>query len=446
MIKKTLFALLVIIPALLIVAAFNGLTPRYLVSAPGVASGIGSKLLCSARYVSGFSEEQAFDDLVQYSPILARLSVSFDDERQSVTSSLFGLRPATASHVTGVGCAIDYPGFDTRQSLQARNLPVLASHWPHGNRVETIGDDVQQQVEDIVARDNRQGLNTRALLVVHRGQIVAEAYDQGAGPDTPLLGWSMAKSLTAIMLGNLELRGLLNVDDTPDFEDWASDQRSGISIKNMLTMTDGLAFSEIYDPGSDATAMLFTHPSASAYAMISRLSHEPGSVFNYSSGTANLLSRIYFDRTGGTLQSAYDDYINNIVVPMSFQHSVLEVDASGVFKGSSYLYASARDWARMGQLMLNEGVLNGRRIISRDWVARSTTSYGVDYGYQWWLNSGGTRLRWPDVPVDAYAAQGNNEQLVMVIPSRDAVIVRLGWTAGRYPDNERFAEILAALE
>jgi len=445
MTKKFLFSLLVIVPALLIVAALNGLTPRYLASAPGVASGIGAKLLCSAVHVSGFSEEQAFDDLVQYSPVLAWLRVDHDSSGQTVTTSLFGLRPATASHVPGIGCAIEYPGFDTRNSLQARDLPVLASHWPHGNRVETINDDVQRQLETIIARDNEQGLNTRALLVVHQGRIVGEAYDQGVTPDTPLLGWSMAKSLTGIMIGNLELRGLLDIEESPGFPEWADDDRLGIRVKDMLTMTDGLAFSELYDPGADATAMLFTQPSAANYALNQSLIHAPGTHFNYSSGTANLLSRVYFEKTGGTLQAAYNDYINNIVVPISFQHSVLEVDASGVFKGSSYFYASARDWARMGQLMLNEGVLNGRRIISRDWVARSTTSYGVDYGYQWWLNSGGEQLRWADLPVDAYAAQGNREQLVMVIPSRDAVIVRLGWTDGRYPDNERFAEILGNL-
>ena len=448
--KKLLFGLFIIIPAMLGVAAILGIPPSYIAAAPGVGTGIGAKLLCSSKYVSGFSEEQALEDLVQFSPILNYLNVEFDDNNRRVRTSLFGIRSATASYVPGIGCAIDYAGFDQRQAFQARELPVLTSHWPHGTRVETINDDIQSLLDDIVMRDNNNNLDTRALLVVHNGRVVAQSYAGGARADTPLLGWSMAKSMTAIMLGNLELRSLLDVNDTPGFLEWAEDSRVDIRIEDLLTMTDGLAFTERYNPGDDATAMLFTEPAASAYVLRQRQLHAPGSHFNYSSGTANLLSRIFFDRTGGSLQSAWNDYVANVVVPMSLQHTVFEADASGVFKGSSYLYASAQDWARMGQLMLDEGVINGRRIVSRDWVRRSTSpnqsDNGVAYGYQWWLNAGAARLRWPDLPEDAYAAQGNREQILMVVPSANAVLVRLGWSDPGYPVNARFREILDALE
>lgn len=447
--KKLSVTLVILIAALLGYASLRGYTPAYIYHAPGVASGIGAKLLCSARYVTGQSRERAFDDLLQYSPVLEYLDITYDEEARTVTASLFGLSERTASFQPGIGCAIDFPGYDQRESLTPRELPVLASRWPHGNRVTSIDTGAQALTDQMIARDNEEGLDTRALLIVRDGEIIAESYAQGAGPDTPLLGWSMSKSLTSVMLGNLQYRDRIDLQDSPEFEAWADDGRSAIRIPHLLTMTDGLAFSEEYDPGDDATAMLFTRPSASAYALQRPLVHEPGTHFNYSSGSAVLLARLQHRHTGGTLQSAYDDYIDNIAVPMGFQRATFEVDAAGIFGGSSYFYAPARDWARLGLLMLNEGVINGERLVSRDWVEQAVQPNGSEndpaYGYQWWLNRGGEDLRWPDLPADTFAAQGNREQRVTVIPSRNMVIVRLGWTTGAYPDNQRFAELLAAL-
>lgn len=447
--KKVIATVLIVLG---IAFAFaSGITPSYIISAPGVASGIGAKLLCSSVFVSGFSEHQAFEDLLQYSPILERLSVEYDHDQRQVHTSFYGLAPTTASYVDGIGCANTYDGFSQRAELETTPLPVFTSRWPHGNRVETINNSLQELTNALVAQDNAAGLNTRALLVVHRGNIVAESYAQGADEETPLLGWSMAKSLMGLMLGNLEYRGLLSTDEPAGFAQWQDDERRDIRIEHLLTMTDGLDFSEEYNPGDDATAMLFTQASASDYVLQQGLAAAPGSNFNYSSGTANVLSRIYFDRTGGTLADSLQDYREHIAVPLSFQHSVFETDASGVLVGSSYLYASARDWARMGQLMLNQGVLNGVRIVSEDWVNRSIQPNNSlnqrAYGYQWWLNSDGSSdyRRWPELPADAYSANGNRQQYTMIVPSADTVIVRLGWTSGRYPVGERFAQILNAL-
>ena len=431
------------------IAALAGYPPAYLAAAPGVGTGIGAKLLCSARYVSGFDEVQAFDDLVQYSPILANLTISYDDSNKVVTTSLFGLSETTASHDPLLGCSIDYEGFDARNETLNRVSNSQSGYWPAGARVHPPQAEMQSLLEQLIARDNTDGLNTRALLVAYQGNVIAETYDQGADENTPLLGWSMAKSLTSVMLGNLEYRNKLNLATTPGFAEWAGDERSQIAITDMLTMTDGLAFSEEYDPGDDATAMLFTEPSASAYVLQKPLARQPGSYFSYSSGTANLLSQVYFDNAGATLQSSYQDFMDNLYEPMAFQNAVFEVDASGVFMGSSYFYASARDWARLGQLMLGNGVINNQRLVSSDWIKAATTPNSSAnekaYGYQWWLNRGDGQLRWPDLPEDSFAAQGNRQQWVMIIPSRDVVIVRLGWTAGRYPGNERFAEILQNL-
>ena len=414
-------------------------------AAPGVATGIGSKLLCSARYVSGFSQQQSFDDLVQYSGILQEITVDYDDVQKSVTTSLFGLSEKTANYLPNIGCAIDYSGFNQRASLQTEQVSASDEAWPAGDNIGAADSDMEGMLQRLLAKDNEEGFNTRAFLVAHRGKVVAEAYGQGADADTPLLGWSMAKSLTAIMLANLEYHEELDLDAAPEFELWAGDERSQIRISDMLTMTDGLAFSEEYNPGDDATAMLFTEPSSSDFVMDKAALHAPGSRFNYSSGTANLLARIYFEKAGGN-QGNYDAYMESIHQVLAFQNAIFEVDASGVFMGSSYLYASARDWARIGQLMLNGGTINGARIMTEDWVSRATTPNTSEnqraYGYQWWLNRGNEALRWSDMPADAYSAQGNRQQYLMVIPSLDLVIVRLGWTAGGYPVNEIFSEII----
>jgi len=447
--KIFLLSVLFFFASLLGLGSLVGVGPAYIAAAPSVATGIGAKLLCSARFVSHFPEQQAFDDLVQYSPVLQYLTVDYDVPNRRVHTSLFGLSPTTAYYVEGIGCANAYPN-EQRSDLQSQPIPERNELWPAGNTVGAPNNALRSLLQAQLTNDNLEGLNTRALLVVQRGRVLAEAYGQGAAADTPLLGWSMAKSLMSLMIGNLEYRGLLDSHASPVFEQWADDERHDIQLSHLLQMSDGLDFSEEYNPGDDATAMLFTKASASDYALAKPVAHPAGQQFNYSSGTANLLSRVYFDHTGATVQSSYDDYIQHIATPLAFHNAVFETDASGVFVGSSYFYANARDWARIGQLMLNGGTINDQRLVSEEWVTRSTQPNRTDndqaYGYQWWLNRGNAQLRWPDLPEDSFAAQGNRQQNMLVIPSEDVVIVRLGWTSGRYPLNERFAQILTELE
>lgn len=448
MIKKVVASVV-----LFLVVAVGGLTlagipPSFIIYGPGVATGIGSKLLCSAEYVIGNSREQAFEDLVQYDPILSQLSISYNDAEQTVTTSLFGLKRKTASYIPGLGCSVDYSGYNQRQTMALQRTQQSIAPWPAGDTVPEPRAEIQSLLEDLLEQDNAAGLNTRALLVVHQGQIVGEAYGQEMTAESQLLGWSMAKSLNAIMLGNLEMRGLIDLTAEAGFNQWQGDERANITIENLLNMTDGLNFSEEYAPGDDATAMLFTAASSSDYVLDLPLEHEPGTWFNYSSGTANILSRVYTD-TLGSPQAAYDNFIDAIYRPMGFQHAVYETDASGVFMGSSYFYASARDWARMGLLMLNGGEINGQRIVTEEWVARATTPNQSDnskaYGYQFWLNAGNGNYRFANLPADMFYANGNRQQSVMIIPSRDTVVVRLGWTAGGYPLGRHVEQILNTL-
>ena len=275
MIKKILISFSLLLVAALIGLNAAGISPAFIYYGPGVASGIGAKLLCSAEYVIGNERDQAFDDLVQYSPILSQVTVRYNDDEQSVTASLFGLEEKTATYIPGLGCAVDYPDYSTRRELEVDNVANSPAPWPRGESVTTIDDDLQSLLEELLAADNAAGLNTRALLLVHAGQIKAEAYGQGMNEESRLLGWSMAKSLNAIMLGNLEMRGLIDLESTPGFSAWSGDARANIAISDMLTMTDGLEFSEQYNPGDDATAMLFTVPSTSDYVLQAPLVQMP---------------------------------------------------------------------------------------------------------------------------------------------------------------------------
>jgi len=164
---------------------------------PAVATGIGAKLLCSAEYVMGSDRQQAFEDVAQYSPILGKLSVRYDESLKGVTTSLLGITEATAVFKEGIGCAIEYPDVVARYQVSTRPLQTSGEPWPQGSAVSSLKPELQNLIETQLSADNAQGLNTRALLVVHNGEIVAEAYGQGATPSTPLLGWSMAAPSTA---------------------------------------------------------------------------------------------------------------------------------------------------------------------------------------------------------------------------------------------------------
>ncbi|UTA46477.1 beta-lactamase family protein [Simiduia sp. 21SJ11W-1] len=419
----------------------------YLTQAPKVATSMGAKLACSARYVSGFDQALARQDLSSYSPILDELSLTFDDKTKSVSAGLLGWQ-SRAQFREGLGCAIEFKDH-TQVAVRMPLLPKVQAPWPAGNQLTAGDEKLQALLETLVDEDNAQGLQTRALLLVHKGQLIAEAYGPGVTPETPLLGWSMAKSMTAIAIGRLIKDGKLTLEETRLFPEWAKDERASLSVKHLLTMTDGLGFNEVYEPGQDATNMLFLQPSSAGFALEKPLQHPPGQHFNYSSGTSNLLALLVKRKLDNSLQAQVDYMAEALYRPMGMQHLVFEADTGGSLVGSSYLYASGRDWARMGLLMLNEGEINGERLLDADYVRAAREPNGslneTGYGFQFWLNNASEGLRWPDLPIDAYGAMGNRAQMVMIVPSQEAVVVRLGWTAGEYPTSRRVSQILQAV-
>lgn len=420
-----------------------------------ISTGLGAKLACSAKHISKLSDAQIIEDLASYSPANRLLDIEYIHTEKRVKASMFGLSEASATFRENIGCALDFGDTSALYAVTAPSYKSLAEAqqmkiWPEGEIVNTILPTVQLSLNEQLMLDNQGGFDTRALLIVKDGIVVAESYAEGFSANSLLLGWSMGKSMTAMMIGHLILQGQLAINDTNLFPQWQNDERKEISLEDLLTMTSGLDFDEVYTPGSDSTHMLFSAYSASDVALASPLKEIPGSHFSYSSGTTNILSRLIYKRVGASAQANIDFLHTHVLSPLGMHHTLFETDSSGVFVGSSYMYASARDWARLGQVMLNNGKLNGHKLVNESWLAQAHSPNNSNndgrYGYQFWLNQGNGNneqdLRWPNLPEDAYAMMGNRGQVVMIIPSSKTVIVRLGWSASHYNVNERFASFL----
>nr|WP_274387421.1 serine hydrolase [Salsipaludibacter albus] len=271
--------------------------------------------------------------------------------------------------------------------------------------------------------------NTRAVVVVRDGRVVAERYADGFDAQTPLLGWSMGKSVANAVVGRLVADGRMALDDADLREEWAGDLRAQITMAELLHMTSGLAFDETYDPDTDATNMLFRPGSTAEFAAAKPLADDPGTAWSYSSGTSNIVCDEAQDASELGLELARDLVFD----PLGMTSAVMEADASGGLVCSSFPYMTARDWARFGQWFLQEGEWEGQQLLPTDWIEATTTPVELEtenpYGAHWWLNEGADGdLRMPGVPADAYWASGNEGQQVVVVPSEDLVVVRLGFT------------------
>ena len=298
----------------------------------------------------------------------------------------------------------------------------------------------------------------RALAVFQDGAVIGERYADGFTDTTPLLSWSMAKSVTATMVGIAAYKGLLDIDDTPPIREWSGpdDPRAAITWRDLLQMQSSLGFVEDYgSPTSDVNRMLWRAASAADVAIASPLLADPGEIWSYSSGTTNLIQKAL--RT--TLEAAGVDYHQfaheELFRPLGAATAVLEPDNAGDFIGSSFMYASARDWAKLGQLYLQDGVWDGERLLPVGWtdfVSTPAAQSDGQYGGQFWLNYPGADGRGkyvPELPESGYMMAGHDGQYVLILPESNIVMVRLGITRGTPAievSGPIFAEFLNILE
>ena len=290
---------------------------------------------------------------------------------------------------------------------------------------------------------------TRAVVVLQDGKPVIERYAPGYGPDTRFISWSMAKSVTSTMVGQLVAAGKLNLDAPAPIPAWhrdAGDPRGKITLLQMLHMESGLRHREV-DPVEDADTnrALFSDESddAAAAAEAAPLKYAPGSHYEYSTLTTVMLDDIIVRtiapgaRTPAARRAAMQAYLHdNVIVPSGMASLVCEYDAAGTLLGGSFCHATARDWAKFGQMYLDNGVVAGKQVVPAAWVAfvQKPAPTNPAYGGQFWLNHKGNAEGHPALfpdqgPADLYSAIGHLGQYVMVAPSKHLVVVRLGKTA-----------------
>ncbi len=323
--------------------------------------------------------------------------------------------------------------------------------FPFGNqgKKDTVFENVDyEKLEPAVgsAFANHEIQKTRTVLVAYKNEIVAERYREGFSMDTPILGWSMTKSILATLYGILEHQGQLSTADFAPVPGWEDDDRKNIRLDDLLRMQSGLAWEEDYTGISDVTSMLFLDSDMTKAQAEKPALAPPGQIWNYSSGTTNLLSGILRERFN--THQGYLDFPYQVLIDRLGMHSMLiETDMEGNFVGSSYGWASTRDWAKFGLLYLNKGYWNGEQLFAPSWadyVARPTDHSNGTYGAHFWLNAGS---KYPDVPTDLYSANGYQGQYVFIIPSKDLVVVRTGLAEGPAFDVNGFLkDIIAAIE
>ena len=252
----------------------------------------------------------------------------------------------------------------------------------------------------------------------------------------------MTKSVMSTVFGVLQHQGKINVQDKAPIKSWQNDDRKNITIHNLLQMNSGLEWDENYDEISDATKMLFLDRDMTKMQESKPLVGKPNATFNYSSGTTNLLSGILRNQFK-THQEYLDFWYTNFIDKIGMNSMLLEADLSGNYVGSSYSWATARDWSKFGLLYLHNGNWNGEQLFTKDWVDYATTptptSNGT-YGAQFWLNS---EKQFKDVPKNMYFADGYQGQRVYVLPNQEMVIVRFGLS--NFDENEFLKGILESI-
>ncbi|KWI57173.1 serine hydrolase [Burkholderia ubonensis] len=407
-----------------------------------IATGYAAKTLCSGVFVSGRPAASVIDvDIMAgVHPLLKLVHPSVDPARHLARATFAGFAAREAVFRPGLGCTLALgPSTDALPAA----LPDPAPPPPAPAAAPAPDDGVDaHKLQTALDRafdepDPARPRRTRAVVVLHRGRVIAERYAPGFSADMPLPGWSMTKSVTAALIGMLVAQHKLSPDASALLPEWrdAGDPRARITLDELLRMTSGLRFNEDYDdPLSDVAVMLFTQPDTARFASAKPLAAPPGTRWHYSSGTSAILARVMRDAMGGT----ETDYLafpqHALFAPLGMRNAFFEPDASGTLASASFMYASARDWAQFGQLLLQDGVWDGKRLLPEGWVrymARATPQAPrQEFGAHLWVKVpepfNDPDPHAPALPADAFHAVGHEGQFVSVVPSRQLVIVRLG--------------------
>ncbi|MCK5738959.1 serine hydrolase [bacterium] len=427
--KRILFSMLVV----LLLAIIGGAI--YINSLMPIITGYAAKNLCSAVFVSGrFPIEVEAKDLNFSFIKLNENTVNY--EKKSVTSRfLWG--KSTAIYRAGFGCTLLRGVDETKfQNITFPELPELAydpavTEWPLGDVVPGINTGINRQELDhiskkIIDEDAYQG-TAYAFLVLHQGIPVVERYKPQFNEKTRFLGWSMTKSITNALIGILVKDGIWDINQPVDLPEWRDDARKSITLKNLMQMQSGLQWNENYGNRSDVTVMLHCENDFAKFAYSQPLKYPVGSHWYYSSGTTNIVTHLMRQKFADDAEF-YTFPFTRLFHKIGITNAVLEPDPSGNPVGSSYLYATARDYARFALLYLQDGIFNGERILPEGWVNYSATpaeNSDGRYGAFFWLNRD---THYPSAPEDMFSCQGHDGQQIFIIPSKELAVVVLGYS------------------
>ena len=399
-----------------------------------ILTGFAAKNMASGMFLAGRTQESIEAGDNGFFPVSLSGS-EVDPGEKSVMTSVFGIKERKAVFIDGLGAVLlnKDPLEENELRIPNRFQKKVDLPYPYGNlpQKDTLFGEIDyerlaQTVDNAFDAPGMEDKRTRSLLVVFNGQIVAERYAEGCDRNTPILVWSMTKSITSTMYGILSRIGRIDISEPVGLEEWANDERNTITYNDLLHMNSGLEWEEDYNTLSDVTRMLYLEREMGMLQIDKPLEGEPDKSWNYSSGTTNLLAGPLLREQFGGHQEYLDFWYRELLDRIGMHSALIETDLGGNYVGSSYGWATTRDWGRFGLLYLNRGNWNGEQILDSTWVdyvSATTNPSEGRYGAQFWLNAGG---HYPDVPRDLFSANGYQGQYVFIIPSEDLVIVRTG--------------------
>lgn len=401
-----------------------------------VGTAYAAKIVCSNTFIAGRDPAEVLAKDVQAPghPLLEYVSFAKGDD--TVTTRLFGfVAEQTAVYRPGLGCAVVADG-----DLAAARAVTLATppkmetselEWPLGDQVSK---PLSETVQALLADPDLAGPDMRAIVVIKDGRIIAERYGDGFSAETPLMGWSMTKTVTAAIVAARIAEGKLAYDQSKLFAAW-TDGRGAITVADLMSMQSGLDLDETYGDVNDVTRMLFLEPDQAGFVEAKPLEADPGRKFEYTTGSAVLLSRLWMN-TFADVQEALAYPRRVLFDPIGMTSAVMETDQHGTFSGGSLMYATARDWARFGLLLVDGGQWNDEQVLPAEFIRRVSTatelSGGIYTGGLAWKAASGERGGETfAIPADAYWAIGHDGQSMAIVPSEKLVMLRLGLTPSR---------------